>query len=122
MQELIDRLKDRFDVVIFDTPPVLPRIDAAVLARHVDGVMLVVDAGRTRRDSAIRAKNSLTHACGRLLGVVLNRISSHDSYYYYYYYSDSGKKKPTLLTTTPQGRAIRQLVQRFTNSKNGTTN
>ena len=122
MQELIERLKERFDVVIFDTPPVLPRIDAAVLARHVDGVMLVVDAGRTRRDSAIRAKNSLAHAGGRLLGVVLNRISSHDSYYYYYYYSDSGKKKPTLLTTTPQGRAIRQLVQRFTNSKNGTTN
>ena len=112
MRDLMERFKEKFDLVIFDTPPVLPRIDAAVLARHVDGIVLVVDAGHTRRDSAHRAKEALLHAGGRILGVVLNRIA-HSSYYYYYYYSDNDQSKSALLMRTPVGRLVRNLRRRI---------
>ena len=110
MRDLLERFKERFDMIVFDTPPILPRIDAAVLARHVDGVVLVVDAGHTRRDSAVRAKEALTHAGGRMLGVVLNRIE-HSSHYYYYYYSENAPKG-LALTRIPIARTIMSWVRR----------
>ncbi len=75
MRGLLDRIKEEQDVAIFDTPPCLPVADAAILARMVDGVLLVVDADKTRQDAALRAKDALTRAGGRILGVVLNRAS-----------------------------------------------
>jgi non-specific protein-tyrosine kinase len=105
MHALIERFRLKFDLIIFDTPPILPRIDAAVLARHLDGVLLVIDAGHTRRDSAKRAKDALTHAGGRILGVVLNRIA-HESYYYYYY-TEGKPSKSSFLMRTSAGRALR---------------
>lgn len=110
MLDLIERLKERFDMIVFDTPPILPRIDAAVLARRVDGVVLVVDAGHTRRGSALRAKEALAHAGGRLLGVVLNRIE-HSGQYYYYYYSE-GDKKGFSLTRLPIARTFTYWLRR----------
>lgn len=110
MRKLVERFKDRFDMILFDMPPILPRIDAAVMARHVDGILLVVDGGRTRRDSAIRAKEALLHAGGRILGVVINRIA-HESYYYYYYYSESEHNRLALLNHTAIGRILRNLVR-----------
>ncbi len=96
MQKLIQALRDQSDMIILDSPPCLPLADAAVLARHVDGVLLVVDAGATRRDSAAKAKEALERAGGRVLGVALNRVSARGSgyyYYYYYYYSSDGQRK-----------------------------
>jgi capsular exopolysaccharide synthesis family protein len=119
MLDLVERFKDRFDLIMFDTPPILPRIDAAIMARHVDGVILVVDAGHSRVDSVKRAKEALVHAGGRILGVVLNRIE-HGSYYYYYYYSDNDKSKSALLMSTSVGRAFRNVLRRIGLSKDGT--
>jgi non-specific protein-tyrosine kinase len=96
MQKLIQMLRDQADMIILDSPPCLPLADAAVLARQVDGVLLVVDAGNTRRDSATKAKEALERAGGRVLGVALNRVSARGSgyyYYYYYYYSSDGQRK-----------------------------
>jgi polysaccharide biosynthesis transport protein len=95
MKALIELLKESADMVIFDTPPCLPLADAAILARQVDGALMVVDSGRTRRDAALRAKEALERAGAHILGVALNRVSAHSSgyYYYYYYYSDDSKKK-----------------------------
>ncbi|MCX7841048.1 MAG: polysaccharide biosynthesis tyrosine autokinase, partial [Anaerolineae bacterium] len=73
MQKLVEALKDQADVIIFDTPPCLPLADAAILARQVDGVVLVTDAGKTRRDAVVKAKEALERAGGRVLGTVLNR-------------------------------------------------
>lgn len=116
MRDLFDRFKSRFDLVIFDTPPILPRIDAAVLARHVDGIVLVIDAGHTRRDSAVRAKEALAHAGGRILGVVLNRIA-HNNYYYYYYYSEDDQSKLAPLMGTFLGRSFRNILRRIRTPK-----
>jgi len=96
MQKLVATLKDYADMIIFDTPPCLPLADAAILARQVDGVVMVADAGKTRRDAVTKAKEAIERAGGRILGVVLNRVSPRGNgyyYYYYYYYSQDGERK-----------------------------
>ncbi len=75
MERLIDALKERADVILFDAPPVIAVTDAAVLGTKVDGVLLVVAAGRTRRDHAERAKELLERVHVHILGAVLNEAS-----------------------------------------------
>jgi capsular exopolysaccharide synthesis family protein len=97
LRELLDELAGGADVVVIDSPPVLPVTDAAVLAQEVDGVLLVVDAGETRRDVVQRAAESLQQVGAHLIGVVLNRVSTgRGGYYYHYYqqyYDDNGYQK-----------------------------
>jgi tyrosine-protein kinase Etk/Wzc len=103
MHTLIDELKSRFDVVIFDSPPVLPITDAVLLAAHVDGVVLVYEAGRTARSALLRTKAQLESAGAKILGVVLNHIKpeteaavNYPNYRRYKYYgeeSDRASKK-----------------------------
>ncbi len=71
MDEVIAALKAQADVVVFDAPPVLGVTDAALLGVKADGVLLVVRAGSTRRDSAARAKEMLDRVGVRLVGTVL---------------------------------------------------
>lgn len=111
MRSLVRRLADQFDMAVFDTPPCLPRTDAAILARHVDGVAFVVAANLTRRDTAARAKEVITRAGGKFLGVVINRAPRNSSYYYYYSDTDHGRNLGPL-TNTPIGRALRHLANR----------
>jgi len=99
MKQLIERLKEEADIVLFDTPPALVASDAAVLATQLDGVLMVVDAGATRRDMAARGVESLRQVGARVYGAVLNQVSRRQGGYYYYYdhyYSDdeeNGKGK-----------------------------
>ncbi len=72
MEQVIAALKERADVVLFDAPPVVAVTDAAVLGTKVDGVLLVVRAGRTRREHAQRAKELLERVHVRIVGAVLN--------------------------------------------------
>jgi capsular exopolysaccharide synthesis family protein len=78
---LVAELRRRFDHILIDTPPTVPFTDAAVLASHADGALLVVRAGTTTNHLIRRAIESLSGA--RLLGVVLNDIvfSAVDRYY-----------------------------------------
>ena len=96
MKALIERLKHEADLVLFDSPPTLVASDAAVLATQLDGVLMVVDTGATRRDVAARAVESLRQVGARVYGVVMNRLSRKQGGYYYYYYhhyySDDGEK------------------------------
>lgn len=71
MQRLVAALAARYDLTILVAPPVTAVADAAVLAPQVDGVVLVLAAGRTRRETAVRAKEQLAHVQARLLGAVL---------------------------------------------------
>jgi len=71
MEEVIAALRTRADMVLFDAPPVVAVTDAAVLGTKVDGVLLVVSAGRTRRDHARRARELLERVHVRVVGVVL---------------------------------------------------
>jgi non-specific protein-tyrosine kinase len=86
MSALLEELAGQVDVVLIDSPPILPIADAAVLAQKVDGVVLVLEAGKTSRTAARQAVERLEQVGGRLLGVVLNGIPSRGRGYYYYYY------------------------------------
>ena len=72
MQALLAQLRDRFDLVILDGAPVASYSDTAVLGRYVDGVVLVVRAGKTRYEVAQQSRIALEQAGVPLLGVVLN--------------------------------------------------
>ena len=93
LRGLLDELAKNADVVVIDSPPVLPVTDAAVLAQDVDGVLLVVDAGETKRETVQRAVESLRQVGAYLIGVVLNRVSTRRSGYYYQEYYDDGHEK-----------------------------
>lgn len=84
---LIEKLQEQVDVLMFDSPPVMAVTDAAILARQVDGVVLVIDAGSTRRQWAVNAKESLDKVGAHVLGVALNRLRPQAGSYYYYYYN-----------------------------------
>jgi capsular exopolysaccharide synthesis family protein len=71
MAKLVTDLVTRADLVLFDTPPLLPVTDGATLAPLLDGVLLVLAARRSRRDHAVRARAVLDNVGARLLGVVL---------------------------------------------------
>jgi succinoglycan biosynthesis transport protein ExoP len=93
MARLIEKLTADADLVVFDSPPVLAVTDAVVLGRQLDGVLLVVDAGRTREQALANATAELQKTGANLLGVALNRLDSRHGghyYYYYYYYSEDG--------------------------------
>lgn len=81
---LVDAYAD-YDLVIFDTPPVLAVTDAQVLANQCHGSILVVSSGTTEIESAQKAKELLQSAKGKLLGVILNNREVKDTSYYYYY-------------------------------------
>ncbi|KKB40919.1 CpsD/CapB family tyrosine-protein kinase [Bacillus thermotolerans] len=85
MKEFFKEAYMLYDMVIFDTPPVLAVTDAQVLANQCDGAVLVVNSGKTEVDAAAKAKELLEAANARLLGVVLNNRSLKESNYYYYY-------------------------------------
>jgi len=89
MQNFIAWLTESADVVLMDSPPVLAVTDAVVLSAMVEGTVLVVDCGETRKLLASQALERLTDVGARVLGGVLNRFSAgSDGYYYYYdYYS-----------------------------------
>jgi Mrp family chromosome partitioning ATPase len=93
MGDLVESLLQYADVAVFDSPPVMAVADAAILASRLDGVLLVVDAGTTRRGAARQSKESLEAVDAHLLGVVLNRLSSSHGGYYYYYSGDDRRRK-----------------------------
>ncbi len=84
MAEIIAALKARADIVLFDAPPVIAVTDAVVLGTQVDGVLLVINAGKTRREHALRAKELLERVKVRLVGAVLNNAPPDQSLGGYY--------------------------------------
>ena len=71
--QFLETMREKFDYVIMDAPPVPRFPECRVLCTKVDGVILVLEAGNTRRHVALRAKKTLEEAGGRILGAVLNR-------------------------------------------------
>lgn len=86
-QDLVNRLRSSYDIVIIDAPPLLPVADASVLAKLADGVIIVVRHAKTTRDQVSEAINRLNQVGARLYGVVVNMVARRavGSYYYYYY-------------------------------------
>jgi len=93
MKIFLDKLKENYDYVLLDAPPVLLVTDPTVLAPVVDGVILVIQANKTEIEATKRAKEILTNVKANILGAVLNKVKEQRSgYYYYYYYNDDGSK------------------------------
>jgi len=91
MKELISELKQRYDFVFFDSPPIMGVSDASVLASEVDLTLQVIQYRRYPQPMNIRAKQMIEKVGGNLVGIVLNNINvSQDESYYYYsgYYHD----------------------------------
>ena len=89
MTDLIIKLKQDFDMVLIDSPPITAVTDATMVSHEVDSLVLVVKAGSTYKESLMRALSSLKGLDINLAGAVLNSVSknsSHDSYTYYYQY------------------------------------
>ena len=108
MHEFVDQINQIYDVVLFDSPPLLAVTDAAVLGTGVDGSILVVSVGKTRAPAIERASEFLTGVGGKMLGVVLNNFDIRKAYggyygsyrygyygygYGYYHSSNGGRRK-----------------------------
>lgn len=88
MQELFISCKTNFDLVLFDSPPVLTMTDAQILASYSDGVVLVIKAGKTKKDLVRKAKNLLENVHANILGAVLNERKMDDLRQYHYPYME----------------------------------
>lgn len=85
MREFLATVEQEYDVVLFDTPPVLAVADAQILANYCSGSVLVISSGKTDTDKVAKAKEMLGAAKGKLLGAVLNNKKMDKTNYYYYY-------------------------------------
>lgn len=89
-RDLFDKLRDLYDVVVVDAPPLLPVADAALLATHCDGAILVIRHGRTTKEQLTQATGRLEQVGARLFGLLVNmtprRSRSGYSYGYGYGY------------------------------------
>jgi capsular exopolysaccharide synthesis family protein len=113
MLDMIQDAKNRFDVVFFDSPPILGVSDASVLSSEVDLTIIVVQHRRFPKSMIQRVKMAIDNVGGKTLGVVLNNVDirhgqSYEYYtsYYNYYHKPvvSPQKKPTESTTEPSDR------------------
>ncbi|OGW84242.1 MAG: hypothetical protein A2Z83_08155 [Omnitrophica bacterium GWA2_52_8] len=85
----LNTLREVFDVVLIDSPPVISVADAPIIASRVDGTILVARSGYIPRRLSIQAKKAIEAVNGKIIGCVLNSVAaSHHPYYYYRYYSD----------------------------------
>jgi non-specific protein-tyrosine kinase len=90
MQELMESLKQKADIVVIDSPPITVISDAVVLASRVDGVLIVFRSGKTRWENARNALNALGQVHANVIGAVLNGTGGRTQDYYYRYRTDYG--------------------------------
>ena len=98
MSRIMEKLQEKYDRIIVDSPPITAVTDSTVLAKFVDGVMLVVHAGVTPRQVVKTGLEQIQGVDANILGAVLNDVDTgKESYYYYqyyyYYYGEDGEKK-----------------------------
>jgi capsular exopolysaccharide synthesis family protein len=90
MKEFASKVREMYDWVVYDTPPVLSATDPVLVSTLVDQVALVVRAGMTSRDQVQRAIQMLGHVKANLIGVILNDVSASSRRYYHYRYDRKG--------------------------------
>lgn len=98
MQRLLQQLEQKFDAIVIDAPPLLPVTDAAVLAQHVGGVVLVVGTHVIRKQQLIKSLSSLEMVSAKILGLVLNQLPAKGPDAYsagYYSYATLGEPEQT---------------------------
>ena len=110
MSELIQDVKQRFDLVLVDSPPILGVSDAAVLASEVDLTMVVVQHRKLPRNMLMRVKQAVENVGGQVIGVVLNNVDVRSDSQYQYYTSYYTYYAPSALeeNSTPQAMTAHQ--------------
>ncbi|HZP16027.1 MAG TPA: polysaccharide biosynthesis tyrosine autokinase [Nocardioides sp.] len=103
MTDLMEKVRGQYDVVLVDAPPLLPVTDAALIAAHADGAMLVVRHGKTTRDQIRLSKDRLDHVEARLMGAVLNMVPVKNRGHGYGYGYGYGYAP---VTETPSGAIV----------------
>lgn len=101
MSNLLEELKNNYDIVIIDSPPLEVVTDAQILSTKVDGTILVLKAGQTKISSVKEAKSLLNRVGANIMGVVINQVSKNKKKYSNYYGTDKkviiqGKKNEIL--------------------------
>jgi succinoglycan biosynthesis transport protein ExoP len=86
-RDVFTRLRDQYDLVLIDSPPVLPVTDAAILSQYADATLLLAAAGQTRRADLHRAVEKLDQVGATILGIVLNKVTRQTGSYYGYTYT-----------------------------------
>ena len=86
-RDIFTRLRDHFDLVLIDSPPVLPVTDAAILSQYADATLMIAAAGQTRRADLRRAVEKLDQVGATILGIVLNKVTSQTGRNYGYSYA-----------------------------------
>jgi len=76
IKTLVSEMNEEYDLVFFDTPPILPVTDAVAFSSRVDGTILVYQVGRIGRNALKRAKFLLDHAQANVMGIVLTNVKS----------------------------------------------
>ena len=117
LKKILDELKIHYDLILIDSPPVVPITDSVIISRLVDGVILVLQGGATSRDVIIRGRDLLLNANAHIIGTIINNIDltkrsyyhyyQYYQYYYYQYYGDNKesskkrrKKKDPIISDT----------------------
>jgi len=96
MEEFFEKIRPRYDRIVIDLPPILAAADALIVSKYVDGIVLIVRAGKTQKASLKVAYENIRTSSSKLLGAIINAISANQMgyyYYYYYYYTKDGKKE-----------------------------
>jgi capsular exopolysaccharide synthesis family protein len=91
---ILDQLSEKYDRVLFDSPPINLVTDAAILAQMVDGTIFVVKASKTSKDAVRRASRLLNDIKANILGVLLNDLDFEQDGYYYYRYGYQYRQEP----------------------------
>ncbi|MEB2298011.1 CpsD/CapB family tyrosine-protein kinase [Lysinibacillus xylanilyticus] len=85
MDRFLEEANQKFDLIIFDAPPLLPVADAQILSNKCDGSLLIVSSGVVDKEDVGKAKTLLTASKANIIGVVLNKYRMSKSQYYYQY-------------------------------------
>lgn len=85
MELIIENLKNEYDLIMFDAPPVISVTDAQILSNKCDATILVVSSGQTEKSGIVKAKELLEISKANIIGVVLNNAEIQKGHYYYYY-------------------------------------
>jgi len=88
MELLLQLMREQFDHVVVDSPPVLLVTDPTILSSLVDSVIMVVEMERTSRDAVLRACRVVTNSGGQIMGAALNKVDARGGSYYGHYYSE----------------------------------
>lgn len=92
MQQFMEYLRQSFDYIVIDSPPLIVVTDAQIISKYSDACILIVAAGESNRNAVIKAKELLCNVNANLIGVVLNKTDiSRESYYKYYHYYETEK-------------------------------